>query len=513
MNLRGNRTRDDPEINFIPLIDVLLVILIFLMVTTTYQRVAELQITLPEADADPAKQRPQEVNVGIDAQGRYVIDREPTFTFTSVDALADMLKRAAGDAKEPGRHHQRRREGDASVGRPRDGGRARGRPHPHHVRDAVVADRAVEVTPAPRRGLQRVWYSRQRDALTATLLRPLSLRSSAPSPRSRRALFRTGMLPRDARAGARDRRRQHHRRRHRQDAARRGARRGAARARTPSGHREPRLRRRDARSARRVAPDDDPRDVGDEPLLLAASGAPVWVGTRSRGRGARAARRASGRATSSSPTTACSTTRSRATSRSPSSTPRAASATGCCCRRDRCASRRRASRGRRGRVAQPRRRSLVDAVVSARALRDDARSRCHGINLRDPTRLLDARRAGRCRRVPRSPASAHPARFFAALRALGIGARRASVSRPSRVSRAATSRLPGARAILMTEKDAVKCRAFADARMWCLPVRARVDPALIALVAGEARWIPSCLKCSSARSPRARSSTTAQRRS
>ena len=59
MNLRGNRVRDDPEINFIPLIDVLLVILIFLMVTTTYQRIAELQITLPEANADPAKQRPQ----------------------------------------------------------------------------------------------------------------------------------------------------------------------------------------------------------------------------------------------------------------------------------------------------------------------------------------------------------------------------------------------------------------------------------------------------------------------
>jgi biopolymer transport protein ExbD len=100
MNLRGNRGREDPEINFIPLIDVLLVILIFLMVTTTYQRVAELQITLPEAEADAAKQRPREVNVGIDAQGRYVVDKT-VFTFTSVGALADMLKRAAGDAKDP----------------------------------------------------------------------------------------------------------------------------------------------------------------------------------------------------------------------------------------------------------------------------------------------------------------------------------------------------------------------------------------------------------------------------
>jgi biopolymer transport protein ExbD len=100
MNLRGTRTRDEPEINFIPLIDVLLVILIFLMVTTTYQRVAELQITLPEADADQAKQRPKEINVGVDAQGRYVIDRT-VVTFTGAAALAESLRRAAGDAKDP----------------------------------------------------------------------------------------------------------------------------------------------------------------------------------------------------------------------------------------------------------------------------------------------------------------------------------------------------------------------------------------------------------------------------
>ena len=100
MNLRGRNPRDEPEINFIPLIDVLLVILIFMMVTTTYQRVAELQITLPEADADPAKQRPKEINIGIDAQGRYVVDKT-IFTFSTVPALADVLRRSAGDAKEP----------------------------------------------------------------------------------------------------------------------------------------------------------------------------------------------------------------------------------------------------------------------------------------------------------------------------------------------------------------------------------------------------------------------------
>jgi biopolymer transport protein ExbD len=99
MNLRGTRVRDEPEINFIPLIDVLLVILIFLMVTTTYQRVAELQITLPEADADQMKQRPKEVNVGIDAQGQYVIDKN-VFAYTTVAALAEALARASGGSKE-----------------------------------------------------------------------------------------------------------------------------------------------------------------------------------------------------------------------------------------------------------------------------------------------------------------------------------------------------------------------------------------------------------------------------
>jgi len=99
MNFRGSRVREEPEINFIPLIDVLLVILIFLMVTTTYQRVAELQITLPEADADQMKQRPKEINIGVDVQGRYVIDRT-VFQFTTASALAETLTRAAAGAND-----------------------------------------------------------------------------------------------------------------------------------------------------------------------------------------------------------------------------------------------------------------------------------------------------------------------------------------------------------------------------------------------------------------------------
>jgi biopolymer transport protein ExbD len=99
MNLRPYG-RDDPEINLIPLIDVLLVILIFLMVTTTYQRVSELQITLPEANADPQVERPRDIQVGVDAQGRYLIDHD-IFQYTTAEAMAERLRRAAGDQKEP----------------------------------------------------------------------------------------------------------------------------------------------------------------------------------------------------------------------------------------------------------------------------------------------------------------------------------------------------------------------------------------------------------------------------
>jgi biopolymer transport protein ExbD len=100
VNLRGNAFRDEPEINFIALIDVLLVILIFLMVTTTYQRMAELQISLPEAQADAVQQKAHEVNVGVNAQGRYAIEGT-SFNFAGVPDFAERLRAAAGDAKEP----------------------------------------------------------------------------------------------------------------------------------------------------------------------------------------------------------------------------------------------------------------------------------------------------------------------------------------------------------------------------------------------------------------------------
>jgi biopolymer transport protein ExbD len=100
MNFRRVHARDEPEINFIPLIDVLLVILIFVLVTTTYSRISELQITLPEADAQQQKQRPAELNVGIDASGRYAINKQ-VFKFSTVAALAEALRQAAQGSNDP----------------------------------------------------------------------------------------------------------------------------------------------------------------------------------------------------------------------------------------------------------------------------------------------------------------------------------------------------------------------------------------------------------------------------
>lgn len=100
MNFRRGRFREEPEINFIPLIDVLLVVLIFLMASTTYSKFTELKISLPEADAEKQVQRPKEINVGVDASGRFALNKQ-VFTFTSVAALAGALREAAGGAPDP----------------------------------------------------------------------------------------------------------------------------------------------------------------------------------------------------------------------------------------------------------------------------------------------------------------------------------------------------------------------------------------------------------------------------
>jgi biopolymer transport protein ExbD len=100
MNFRKQRG-EDPEINLIPFIDILLVILIFLMLTTTYSRFTELQLTLPTADADRLQQRPNEIVVAVGADGRYVVDRNPVASGPAVEALTQALSQAAQGRQDP----------------------------------------------------------------------------------------------------------------------------------------------------------------------------------------------------------------------------------------------------------------------------------------------------------------------------------------------------------------------------------------------------------------------------
>lgn len=97
MDFRRGRKREDPEINLIPFIDVLLVVLIFLMVSTTYSKFTELQITLPTAEAEKQAQKPFEINVTVDAKGNYTVNNTPV-AFTSVAGLAQDMRTAARTA-------------------------------------------------------------------------------------------------------------------------------------------------------------------------------------------------------------------------------------------------------------------------------------------------------------------------------------------------------------------------------------------------------------------------------
>ena len=90
MNFRGHRSHPEPEINLIPFIDVLLVIMIFLMLTTTWSKLTEINLTLPVADAQKQTDRPQQIILTVSAQGAYAINRMPV-PGQSADALGAAL--------------------------------------------------------------------------------------------------------------------------------------------------------------------------------------------------------------------------------------------------------------------------------------------------------------------------------------------------------------------------------------------------------------------------------------
>jgi len=100
MNFQRGKRNEDLEVNLVPLIDVLLVIIIFLVVSATFSRVSELQINLPTAEANAPQDKPVVITVGVDVSGRYVVNDKDVAERT-VEGLVQSLRKAAGDGREP----------------------------------------------------------------------------------------------------------------------------------------------------------------------------------------------------------------------------------------------------------------------------------------------------------------------------------------------------------------------------------------------------------------------------
>ena len=100
MKFQRGRRHEEPEINLIPMIDVLLVIIIFLMLSTTYSKFSGLEINLPTADASKQAEQPNEIDVAVTATGQVLVNKSP-LTATDVPSISDALRRAAGTRNDP----------------------------------------------------------------------------------------------------------------------------------------------------------------------------------------------------------------------------------------------------------------------------------------------------------------------------------------------------------------------------------------------------------------------------
>ena len=100
MNFQRGRQKEDPEINLVPMIDVLLVILIFLVITTTYSRFSELEINLPQATSDKSAHHPNVIDISVSASGDYTVNLT-SLKNSSMERLSEELRAAAGDRPDP----------------------------------------------------------------------------------------------------------------------------------------------------------------------------------------------------------------------------------------------------------------------------------------------------------------------------------------------------------------------------------------------------------------------------
>jgi biopolymer transport protein ExbD len=99
MNLRPG-PKEPVDINLTPLIDVVFLLLIFFMVSTTFNRDSELSIELPSASAEAQKRLPESIEVAIDAQGRFYVNGRQLLN-TQSKTIRQALRSAAGDNDSP----------------------------------------------------------------------------------------------------------------------------------------------------------------------------------------------------------------------------------------------------------------------------------------------------------------------------------------------------------------------------------------------------------------------------
>jgi len=98
VNLRQS-PGDDPEVNLTPLIDVVFILLIFFMVSTTFQKESEINIELPEASGEPLEERKDQLEIIIDANGHYFIDEQQVVN-TELLTLKKAIQKFLGEQRD-----------------------------------------------------------------------------------------------------------------------------------------------------------------------------------------------------------------------------------------------------------------------------------------------------------------------------------------------------------------------------------------------------------------------------
>ena len=96
----GRPRSSEPEINLIPFIDVLLVVLIFLMLSTTYGRLTQIDLKLPTADSEQQQEKPNEIRVTVSSDGQYMVQNKAV-EGADIQAIRQALGLAAKETANP----------------------------------------------------------------------------------------------------------------------------------------------------------------------------------------------------------------------------------------------------------------------------------------------------------------------------------------------------------------------------------------------------------------------------